>query len=226
MEVNGNNTAEKTTSSLLSCLFLHGNYGTKFMIDTYINPIMMKIKTGITLITALFISDYVFSQDTSLNQKLSENETYHIAPTNNNQISQPQDQIHRDSRSGSSSPMYNTYQKNNNGAGAITTNPNKGSGSTFTSSFNLDSTQKSPVYHDTRLGSSSPLYNTYQKNNYGAGAITTNPNKGSGGGNFTPSPTAQVNEAPIDTTSTNNTTQPDTLYHKNDSGSVPTDSNK
>jgi hypothetical protein len=33
------------------------------------------------------------------------------------------------------------------------------------------------MYRDTRLGSSSPLYNTYQKNDYGAGAITTNPNK-------------------------------------------------
>lgn len=34
-----------------------------------------------------------------------------------------------------------------------------------------------PIYRDTRLGSSSPLYNTYKKNDYGAGAITTNPNK-------------------------------------------------
>jgi len=38
--------------------------------------------------------------------------------------------------------------------------------------------QTSPIYRDTRLGSSSPLYNTYQKNDNGAGAITTNPNKG------------------------------------------------
>jgi len=36
----------------------------------------------------------------------------------------------------------------------------------------------SPPYRDTRLGSSSPLYNTYEKNNNGAGSITTNPNKG------------------------------------------------
>ena len=33
------------------------------------------------------------------------------------------------------------------------------------------------MYRDTRLGSSSPLYKTYKKNDYGAGAITTNPNK-------------------------------------------------
>ena len=35
------------------------------------------------------------------------------------------------------------------------------------------------TYHDTRLGSSSPMYNTYRKNDYGAGAVTNNPNKGS-----------------------------------------------
>lgn len=35
-------------------------------------------------------------------------------------------------------------------------------------------------YRDTRLGSSSPLYNTYKKNDNGAGAVTTNPNKGGG----------------------------------------------
>lgn len=35
-------------------------------------------------------------------------------------------------------------------------------------------------YRPTRLGSSSPLYNTYEKNKRGAGAITTNPNKDAG----------------------------------------------
>ncbi|MEO9020556.1 MAG: hypothetical protein ABI237_10495 [Ginsengibacter sp.] len=35
-----------------------------------------------------------------------------------------------------------------------------------------------PIYRDTRLGSSSPLYNTYEKNSNGAGSVTTNPNKG------------------------------------------------
>ncbi|MEO6819247.1 MAG: hypothetical protein ABI204_05930 [Ginsengibacter sp.] len=33
------------------------------------------------------------------------------------------------------------------------------------------------MYRDTRLGSSSPLYNTYKKNDNGAGSVTTNPNK-------------------------------------------------
>lgn len=40
---------------------------------------------------------------------------------------------------------------------------------------------KKHIYRDTRLGSSSPMYNTYKKNDKGAGAITTNPNKGGGG---------------------------------------------
>lgn len=33
------------------------------------------------------------------------------------------------------------------------------------------------LYRPTRLGSSSPLYNTYKKNDSGAGAVTTNPHK-------------------------------------------------
>lgn len=32
-----------------------------------------------------------------------------------------------------------------------------------------------PPYMDTRLGSSSPQYNTWEKNNNGAGSVTTNP---------------------------------------------------
>ncbi len=36
---------------------------------------------------------------------------------------------------------------------------------------------KKPMYRDTRLGSSSKMYNTYKKNDYGAGAITTDPTK-------------------------------------------------
>ncbi len=45
-----------------------------------------------------------------------------------------------------------------------------------TDNYNPD--PASPIYRDTRLGSSSPLYNTYKKNDNGAGSITTNPNKG------------------------------------------------
>lgn len=51
------------------------------------------------------------------------------------------------------------------------------------------------IYRDTRLGSSSPLYNTYIKNHYGAGAVTTNPNKWGSGA---PAMTSQSYFTPID----------------------------
>ena len=92
--------------------------------------------------------------------------------------------MYRDTRLGSSSPLYNTYQKNDNGAGAITTNPNKSGGMIPITSeeMAIDSaaaklTPEKQMYRDTRLGSSSPLYNTYEKNKEGAGAVTTNPIK-------------------------------------------------
>ena len=59
----------------------------------------------------------------------------------------------------------------NNEAGKINNSTKKG-----TDNYNPD--PSSPVYRDTRLGSSSPMYNTYEKNNNGAGSVTTNPNKG------------------------------------------------
>ena len=48
---------------------------------------------------------------------------------------------------------------------------------TFTNNTDTDKDNTKPVYRDTRLGSSSKMYNTYKKNDYGAGAITTNPKK-------------------------------------------------
>jgi|SRR6185437_2073330 len=59
----------------------------------------------------------------------------------------------------------------NTGAGKINNSTKIG-----TDNYNPD--PASPIYRDTRLGSSSPLYNTYKKNDNGAGSITTNPNKG------------------------------------------------
>lgn len=35
--------------------------------------------------------------------------------------------------------------------------------------------QQPHIYVDTRLGSSTPQYDTYEKNNYGAGSVTTSP---------------------------------------------------
>jgi hypothetical protein len=47
--------------------------------------------------------------------------------------------------------------------------------------YTTSPTTSSPIYRDTRLGSSSPMYNTYKKNHYGAGGVTTDPNKGASG---------------------------------------------
>ncbi len=53
---------------------------------------------------------------------------------------------------------------------------------TITPAQKANSETTPQFYRDTRLGSSSPLYNTYQKNLNGAGAVTNDPNKGTGGG--------------------------------------------
>ena len=48
--------------------------------------------------------------------------------------------------------------------------------------YKVTYSKKTQKYRPTRLGSSSPLYDTYKKNDNGAGAITTNPNKSAGFG--------------------------------------------
>lgn len=183
----------------------------------------MKIHTAFAFILGILIPSMVFCQDTSQNQKLSENETYHVSP--HNPINAPQHPIYRDTRLGSSSPLYNTYEKNNYGAGAITTNPNKNSsGIVSTPVFPADTTRQSSFSRDTRLGSSSPLYNTYQKNDYGAGAITTNPNKNSGGSYSPGMATPPPNPSGADTSMSGNGQNPPGKI--NDSGSVSTNPRK
>ena len=46
---------------------------------------------------------------------------------------------------------------------------------TGTANNHSQSVAKKPMYRDTRLGSSTKKYNTYKKNKYGAGAVTTSP---------------------------------------------------
>jgi hypothetical protein len=147
----------------------------------------MKIKTITTFIISICIANPIFCQDTSQNQKLSQEHTYDVSPSSGNfshssrsKSSKPH--IYRDTRLGSSSSLYNTYKKNDYGAGAVTTNPNKGSGGIASyPDFHADSSKTTNKIHgDTRLGSSSPLYDTYKKNDKGAGAVTTNPHKGRG----------------------------------------------
>lgn len=127
----------------------------------------------------LFTQTSVIAQDTSQNQQLNEQHTYPGFDKNYNVPAKPY--IYRDTRLGSSSPLYNTYQKNDYGAGAITTDPNKGNGIAQYPQNTFDTSKSATkIYRDTRLGGSSPLYNTYKKNDYGAGAVTTNPNKTGG----------------------------------------------
>ena len=138
----------------------------------------MKNKILFIFTLALILSTHVVAQDTTTQKPALNDETYPIKTTRNNYNSS-QHQIYRDTRLGSSSANYNTYKKNDNGAGAITTDPHKAAGISSFPEMQPDSTaEHAPkIYRDTRLGSSSALYNTYQKNDYGAGAVTTNPHK-------------------------------------------------
>lgn len=138
----------------------------------------MKTKMVALFLIAAFINSQAYCQEVPDSKKLRDEHTYSLPTTqiSSAQIASPR--VYRDTRLGGSSPLYNTYKKNDYGAGAITTNPSKndGTGSYFyrtPDSSNLTS----QISRDTRLGGSSPLYNTYKKNDYGAGAITTNPEK-------------------------------------------------
>lgn len=119
---------------------------------------------------------------------------------------------YRDTRLGSSSPLYNTYRTNDNGAGSVTTNPNKEGGGMPASAsqevVNQSTHQpQKTFYGNIRLGSSSPLYNTYRTNENGAGSVTTNPNKGGGGAPFAAKPAQHIlpEQAPADTTAAGKT---------------------
>ena len=143
----------------------------------------MKLK--ISLFILLFgISSADFAQDTSANQKISQDQTYPMSTrqnNNQNNTNKTQNHIYRDTRLGGSSPHHRTYKSNDYGAGAITTNPHKANGKADFPGDHFDSSNlKSKVYRDTRLGGSSPHHRTYKSNDYGAGAITTDPHKGNG----------------------------------------------
>lgn len=163
---------------------MHNDYGTFY--GRYIEKmIFMK---PILIAAVLFITVNILpaksanAQDTSQNQQLNQQHTYPVYNNNsNNYKTASKPHIYRDTRLGSSSPLYNTYQKNDYGAGAITNDPNKANGiSQYRQNIFDTSKSSTNIYRDTRLGGSSSLYNSYRKNDYGAGAITTNPNKDAG----------------------------------------------
>jgi len=151
-------------------------YGMLFMVFLLKNTLIMKRKTVVIFTASILSSTLAFSQDTSQNQKLSENKNIHV-PSTNIQANPSENHTYYNN-----SPQYKNIPQYDNSI---------------------------HVYRDTRLGSSSPLYNTYEKNNYGAGAVTTNPNKGSGGG--VPLPGTDItNAVPVDTSVTNNSLQSNT----------------
>jgi hypothetical protein len=150
-----------------------------FCEQLFLKHFTMKFKIFPALILSFLISSAAEAQDTSANQAISKDETYPVSSPVRNYTIPAKPHIYRDTRLGSSSPLYNTYQKNDNGAGAVTTNPHKSNGMNLFQRNTFDSAKDNVgnIYRDTRLGSSASFYNTYQKNDYGAGAITTNPHK-------------------------------------------------
>lgn len=139
----------------------------------------MKFKIFVTFFLFFLIAFPVLAQDTSANQALSKDQTYLLNVPVNHYTAPQKPHIYRDTRLGSSSPYYNTYQKNDYGAGAVTTNPHKTNGTAAYPDIFFDSSTNdaTKIYRDTRLGSSSQGYQTYKTNDNGAGAVTTNPNK-------------------------------------------------
>jgi hypothetical protein len=83
------------------------------------------------LLSGVFISLKSFCQDTThLSKKKVAHKNSHntnqvlVSRTQNKKITMPAKKpMYRDTRLGSSSKKYNTYKKNDNGAGAITTSP-------------------------------------------------------------------------------------------------------
>ena len=141
-----------------------------------------KIVTLIFIITTSVLTiSSAFSQDTSQTQKLTREHTY---PIRSNKYETAKHHIYRDTRLGGSSPYFNTYKKNDYGAGAITTDPHKANGIAKYPNDYFDSGHHSnKIYGRHQAWREVPeLYNNYKTNDYGAGAITTNPHKGNNSG--------------------------------------------
>ena len=165
----------------------------------------MKIISGIIIIAGLIISNIALAQDTTHERLVDKYypkakvtppipETAKVNPISNateqpSSINSPLKAVPLQPNASEPTPPESELNKEvapvtqtasqvqtpqtpiSNEAGKINKNTKIG-----TDNYNPD--PASPIYRDTRLGSSSPLYNTYKKNDNGAGSITTNPNKG------------------------------------------------
>jgi len=160
------------------------------------------------IISGLLISSIAFAQDSSANSDskviFKSQPQVHSKVTPATKSHSNKGQVHyRPTRLGSSSPLYDTYKKNDYGAGSVTTNPNKSAGTVENPDNpaippNKSTNRATEIRRDTRLGSSSPLYDTYRKNDYGAGSVTTNPHKSGGSGYGLPAPATDSVRAAID----------------------------
>lgn len=165
----------------------------------------MKIISGIIIIAGLIISNITLAQDTTHERLVDKYypkakvrppipETAKVNPVSNateqpTSINSPVKAVPLQANVSEPTPPVNEINTEvspvtqtasqvqssqtpiNNQAGKINNNTKIG-----TDNYNPD--PASPIYRDTRLGSSSPLYNTYKTNDNGAGSVTTNPNKG------------------------------------------------
>lgn len=91
------------------------------------------MKHYIILLLALFGTSSLFAQDTTKTSKTKSKEIQEydtiLVPKSKSRITfRNKKKVYRPTRLGSSSPLYDTYQRNDKGAGAVTTNPNKAAG--------------------------------------------------------------------------------------------------
>ncbi len=89
----------------------------------------MKFKIFITLLFSIAFAVKGHAQDTT-KMHISKTNKMHVnsaRKSTHQSVIKPKttSKIYRDTRLGSSEPQYNTYKKNDNGAGAVTTSPKK-----------------------------------------------------------------------------------------------------
>lgn len=148
----------------------------------------MKIKTNVFIVSLFFIPVVVFCQDTNNSSKTETKLHKFFHPENKNIVTtQDSSKSIAPATTAIQTPtLIDSTQRNDNKLAG--NNPLSNSSSPTKNYTNqpaatptlpvIPPENNNTIYRDTRLGSSSPLYNTYKKNDNGAGAVTTNPNKG------------------------------------------------
>ena len=137
---------------------------------------VMKIKTGIFTTFLFFIPFFSFCQDSTGSSKQETKLHKFFHPENKSNVV-AQDSSRPVSPNVAATTLADSSYK------TVVNNTPPPAAETKTSPVPVtpapvQQTPENTIYRDTRLGSSSPLYNTYEKNNNGAGSVTTNPNKG------------------------------------------------